>query len=81
MVAYIYVVETDYFAISDKQGIIKIDAPAGKYQLQIYHPQMSENYPASRIVLDGMSAQQTIVLNNLSPPKTAESTDEFSDLF
>jgi plastocyanin len=81
MVAYIYVVETDFFALSDKQGNIQLNAPAGEYQLQMYHPQMQENFPASRIVLGDTTKQQTIVLNNLSPPTATEPTDEFSDLF
>lgn len=81
MVAYIYVVETDFFAISDKQGNIQLNAPAGEYQLQVYHPQMSGNYPETRVVLSEAPAQQTIVLNNLSPPIAVESADEFSDLF
>lgn len=81
MVAYIYVVETDYFAVSNAQGLIQITAPAGKYQLQIYHPQMSGNYPESSIILGDSPMQQKIVLDNLSPPKSADTTDEFSNLF
>ena len=81
MVAYIYVVETEFFAISDKQGNIQLNAPAGEYQLQVYHPQMSGNYPETRVVLSEAPAQQAIVLNNLSPPVAVESADEFSDLF
>ena len=81
MVAYIFVVETDFFAIGDKQGNIQLNAPAGEYQLQIYHPQMIGNYPETRVVLSEAPAQQAIVLNNLSPPIAAESANEFSDLF
>tara|TARA_R100000656_G_scaffold112550_1_gene84704 strand:- start:429 stop:1061 length:633 start_codon:yes stop_codon:yes gene_type:complete len=81
MVAYIYVVETDFFALSDQQGNIQLNVPAGEYQLQIYHPQMRENFPASRLVLGDSTKQQSIVLNNLSPPTATEPTDEFSDLF
>ncbi|WP_062058415.1 methylamine utilization protein [Cellvibrio sp. OA-2007] len=81
MVAYIYVVETNFFAQSDQQGNIQLNAPAGEYQLQMYHPQMREDFPESRIVLGDSTKQQVIVLNNLSPPTATEPTDEFSDLF
>lgn len=81
MVAYIYVVETEFFAVSDGQGEITINAPAGKYQLQIYHPQMDGNYPESDIVLNDESAQKKIILGNLLSSKTDETADEFSDLF
>jgi plastocyanin len=82
MVAYIYVVETDYFAISDVQGKISVNAPAGKYQLQIYHPQMSGNFPESTITLDDSKIlNNNITVNNLSAAKTTETADEFSNLF
>ncbi len=82
MVAYIYVVETDYFAVSDASGKISLEAPAGKYQLQIYHPQMNGNFPESIITLDeSQSLSSEAIVNNLSAVKTSETTDEFSDLF
>lgn len=82
MVAYIYVLETDYFALADAQGKIRLEAPAGKYQLQIYHPQMSSNFPESTITLDDTQAvNNKITVNNMSATTTAETTDEFSNLF
>ncbi|WP_331344948.1 methylamine utilization protein [Cellvibrio sp. UBA7661] len=82
MVAYIYVLETPYFAVSDAQGMLQVNAPAGNYQLQIHHPQLSEDYPAAQIQLSETNAtQKTITLDNLSSPPTDDSTDEFSDLF
>lgn len=82
MVAYIYVVETEYFAVADAQGKISLVAPAGKYQLQVYHPQMSGNFPESTITLDdSQTVNNKITVNNLSAAKTAETADEFSNLF
>lgn len=82
MVAYIYVVETEYFAVADAQGKISVVAPAGKYQLQVYHPQMSGNFPESTITLDdSQTVNNKITVNNLSAAKTAETADEFSNLF
>jgi len=82
MVAYIYVVESDYFAVANAQGNISLTAPAGKYQLQIYHPQMSGNFPESSITLDdSQPVSNKITVNNLSAAKTAEAADEFSNLF
>jgi len=82
MVAYIYVVDTDFFAVADAQGKISITAPGGTYQLQIYHPQMNSNFPESAIVLDDSQAiQKTITLDNLSAPTPAKTDDEFSNLF
>jgi plastocyanin len=82
MVAYIYVVETDYFAIADAQGKVSLTVPAGQYQLQIYHPQMSSAFPESTITMDeSQPANKKITLGNLSAVKDSESADEFSTLF
>lgn len=82
MVAYIYVVETEYFAVADEQGKIRINAPDGNYQLQVYHPRMNGIYPEESLVL--VAAQPTskkITLDNLTVTNTAKPKDEFSDLF
>lgn len=82
MVAYIYVVETDYFAIADAQGKVSLTVPAGQYQLQIYHPQMSSVFPESTITMvESQPANKKITLGNLSAVKDSESADEFSTLF
>jgi plastocyanin len=82
MVAYIYVLETEFFAIANEQGQIRLSAPAGKYQLQLFHPQMSSNYPESAIELDETQVvNRTVTIDNLSAVTTTEPTDEFSNLF
>ena len=82
MVAYIYVVETDYFAVTNNAGKINLAAPAGMYQLQIYHPQMGSEFPESTIKLDeSQPLNNSISVNNLIAPKATDSSDEFSDLF
>lgn len=82
MVAYIYVVETNYFAVSDEQGVLHINAPKGSYQLQIQHPNLTDTYSEAGFVLDDVSEQKkTILLEKLSPPPSTEPVDEFSSLF
>ncbi|WP_323813338.1 methylamine utilization protein [Cellvibrio sp. NN19] len=81
MVAYIYVVETDFFAVSDAQGKLEINAPAGKYRLQIYHPQLSEDYSESSITLTEPQLEHNIMLGKLNMPAPSKPADEFSNLF
>lgn len=82
MVAYIYVVETDFFAVSNEQGKINITAPAGDYQLQIFHPQLNSNYPESAVSLSNAQASpRTITLTNLSDSSSSKPADGFSNLF
>ncbi|MCE3251443.1 MAG: hypothetical protein K0Q67_453 [Cellvibrio sp.] len=82
MVAYIYVLETEFFSITDDQGQLHLEVPAGKYQLQLHHPQMSGEYPESAITLDkAQVVNRTVTIDNLSAMKTTEPVDEFSNLF
>jgi hypothetical protein len=83
MVGYIFVVDTPYFAVTDAQGLARISQlPAGNYQLEIYHPRMNSNYPASSVQLGANdNKQDTRVLDNLSEAATSKLEDEFSNLF
>ena len=82
MVAYIYVLETDLFAVADEQGKIHINAPAGNYQLQIYHPQMNGIYPESAITLqESQAVGRAITVSNVTVVTTTKPADEFSNLF
>lgn len=81
MVAYIYVVESEYFAVSDNTGKVNISAPAGSYELQVYHPYLLDEYPASAVQLNETAAAQTIRLEHLSLPDTSASADDYSNLF
>jgi plastocyanin len=82
MVAHIYVVETEYFANANAQGVIKIEAPAGQYQLKIYHPRLTTEFQETSVTLnEQQKVKEVVTLNNLMAEKNTESTDEFSDLF
>lgn len=82
MVAYIYVVETDYFAVANEQGRVRINAPAGDYQLEIYHPRMNNLYPPSPVQLtDQQTLQQNISVTNLTDALSNLPSDELSNLF
>lgn len=81
MVAYIYVVDSEYFAVTDNTGKVSISAPAGSYQLQVYHPRLPGDYPASAVQLNESAAAQTIRLEKLNPPDNAAPADDYSNLF
>jgi plastocyanin len=56
MVAYIYVAETPYFGISDKDGKAQIrNLPVGEYTVRIWHPRME---------LKEEETQRIVVINN-----------------
>lgn len=82
MVAYIFVVDTEYYAVSDTQGNVRIHAPAGKYQLQVFHPRLTASGPELPVTLgENTPLQQQITLENLASEKNEKAGDEFSGLF
>ena len=62
MVAYIYVVDTPYYAKADANGAAEIDnLPAGDYEIHVAHPGMRATQPVTgkiTIAADGDSRQE-----------------------
>jgi plastocyanin len=46
MKAYVYVVDTPYFAVTDGAGQAAIELPAGNYRVEVWHPRL-EGEPAA----------------------------------
>lgn len=40
MVAYVVVVDTPWFAKTDRAGVAQASAPAGRYRLEVWHPRL-----------------------------------------
>ena len=52
MVGYIYVVESEFFAVTANSGQLGINnVPAGDYRLQIQYPKLAQPYPEQKISL------------------------------
>lgn len=45
MVGYIHVVDTPYFGVSNAQGKVELELPAGDHRIRVWHPQMGETEP------------------------------------
>lgn len=52
MIAYVAVVDTPYFARTGADGTARIDAPAGRYRVRVWHPELASAVPARSFVLD-----------------------------
>ncbi|MEP6939589.1 MAG: methylamine utilization protein [Rudaea sp.] len=56
MLGYLYVVDTPYFAKTDRDGVVTLKGlPDGDYELRIWHPrlQAANEYLSERVTLDG----------------------------
>lgn len=54
MTAFIHVVNTPHFAITNKAGVATLEVPAGDHTVQAWHPQMGDKQPPQR---QGFKAQ------------------------
>jgi len=45
MLAYVHVVDTPYFGITDAQGKVSIDLPDGEHRLRVWTPNLGEKSP------------------------------------
>lgn len=62
MLAYIYVVNTPYFAMTTA-GTSALDMPAGEYSVRVWHPSQRGNTPPSEDVKVPATGATEIVLN------------------
>lgn len=82
MVGYIYVVDSDLFAINDDKGQLVINnVPAGIYTLQIQHPKLAQPYPDQKIVIAADQVfNKKIVLTGFVAEEKAD-PDSLNSLF
>ena len=67
MLAYIYVVDTPYFAKSDANGKLNIEVPAGKYRLKLNHSDLSAGENPEQAINMGSENFSTSMKLNLKP--------------
>lgn len=83
MLGYIYVVDTPYFAQTNADGIVSIDAPDGDYTLRVWHPRIQDQDIEKKrpVTLTGDKEVTITLSETLAPGKDEFGTDadEFSD--
>jgi hypothetical protein len=73
MVAFVAVVDTPYFAKTSQSGVAKVDLPAGRYRLRVWHPSLSAAVAPKEITVGGepLSIPLTIELGSSDGPPAA----------
>lgn len=70
MIAYIVVVQTPYFARTDKDGVARLrDLPAGAYEVRAWHPRQRAALGPLRAALEAQSAERVALVLDTSPRK------------
>ena len=47
MLGYVYVTDDPWFAVSDDDGHLRLELPAGTYQARLWHPQVADMLPVA----------------------------------
>lgn len=63
MLAYLIVVPTPYFAKSDGLGTARVNAPAGRYRLQLWHPRLSQPLGEDIVLADGPDNRRDFMIS------------------
>ncbi len=69
MIGFIHVLDTPHHAVSDAEGIARIEAPAGRYEMRVWHERAGEGAAARAVELtEGQPLEQVIELTLAPPP-------------
>lgn len=80
MKAHVFVVDTDYYQVTDNTGKVEFDnIPPGEYQLQIFHPQMEQEFLQEAITINDNNQTKNYQLSLQAV--AAGTDDEFEGLF
>lgn len=67
MVAYVYVVDSPWFAKTDKAGGASLDLPEGEYDMKVWHPWQTAEAAPQRIKVGAGDARVSFQLDIASP--------------
>lgn len=81
MLGYIYVVDTPFFAYTDKQGKVELSVPAGNYSVSAWHPRMQEEQeiPSQNVNLSSGQNVNFKLKQKLLPDFEDYQSDEFGE--
>ncbi len=68
MIAYVRIVDTPYFGKTDASGAVSVDAPAGKYVLKAWHPDIVGGNALEQAVRLSDEASSASFRMTLKPP-------------
>ncbi|RYV04157.1 hypothetical protein SOPP22_00975 [Shewanella sp. OPT22] len=83
MSGHILVVDTPFYGLTDENGTISfVDLPAGKYELNIWHPQLEAKGNKESLVINWPISEKKVIQVNadMSPIPEQSTLDEFEFL-
>jgi plastocyanin len=62
MISHLVIVPTPWFAKSDAQGAARVEAPAGRYRLELWHPRLAKPLTKEVSLADGTATRESFTL-------------------
>ena len=62
MISHLIVVPTPWFAKSDAAGAARVEAPAGRYRLELWHPRLATPLSKEVVLTDGTPTKEAFTL-------------------
>lgn len=84
MLGYIYVVDSEYYGVSDEQGRLTLTSiPAGDYELELQHPKLETPPAAVKLTLsaDDVKNQSIVITGTNKAPETENADNDLKKLF
>lgn len=60
MLGYVHVVDTPFFAVTDDDGSVQLDVPAGEHQLRVWHAGMTAAQPPLAVPVSVRAGQPAV---------------------
>ncbi len=70
MVGFIAVVDTPYFGRTDSSGVLALNAPAGRYRLRVWHPDLDQPVPLQPLTLTAEAKPIAVEVSRAPNPST-----------
>lgn len=62
MISHLVVVPTPWFAKSDAAGAVRVEAPPGRYRLELWHPRLAKPITKDVTLTEGSAAKEAFAL-------------------
>lgn len=62
MISHLVVVPTPWFAKSDAAGAVRVEAPPGRYRLELWHPRLAKPLTQEVALTEGTAAKEAFTL-------------------
>lgn len=80
MIGYVVVLDTPYFARTGRDGLVSLQAPAGRYRLRVWHARLPGEPEEREVEVGGGTPPVSVSLALGPPPMSRRGNDRLRQL-